>query len=75
MIIRSKVMTLSEVPIEIQDGRHLDPMGQYLAMGTSKFLNNTHQRSIKCRLKRYTLGVHGTPYSYPTRGSTVCAIR
>ena len=31
-------------------------------MGTWKFLNNTHQRSLKCKLKKYTLGVH----SYPT---------
>ena len=54
-------MTLSEVPFEIQDGRHLDPKGQYLAMGTSKFLNTRHQRSLKCRLKKYTLGVHGNP--------------
>ena len=61
MMIRSKVMTLSKVPLEIQDGRRLDPMGQYLAMGTSKFFNNTHQGSLKCRLKKSTLGVHGNP--------------
>ena len=53
-------MRLSKVSFEIQDGRHLDPMGQYLAMGTSEFLNNIHQRSLKCRLKN-TLGVHGNP--------------
>ena len=66
MMIRSKVMTLSKVPLEIQDGRRLDPMGQYLAMGTSKFLNNTHERSLKCRLKNILLWCMGTPYSCPT---------
>ena len=64
MMIRSKVMTLSKVPLEIQDGRRLDPMGQYLAMGTSKFFNNTHQGSLKCMLKNLLLGCMGTLYSY-----------
>ena len=45
-MIRSKVVTLSNVSFEIQDGHRLDPMGQYLAMGRSKFLNNTLKGSF-----------------------------